>query len=529
MPDLKERLLPPKPASAANLRDPSYRPSASGRQPFQVVDVVGLKKRGQGLRSWIHVDASGNSQVIEVDKFTMMRRCDLPARDLRLLDPLFVYPSTILGREKAIVVNLEQIRCIITADEVLLLNSLDSYVFHYVAELQRRLTTAGVGEVWQSERNELSRRGNKSFDNMFGSVSPDYLPFEFRALEIALEAACTFLDSQMDKTSFTLGKEGALFQFCFLDVVEEEEVYIGWKRQLVLSSWSVGVTDVLFNCMLHPSTWLEGICHRKEVEMLRPQRQYASLFCFLATELEIEAYPLLDELTSKISTLNLERVRRLKSRLVALTRRVQKVRDEIEQLMDDDGDMAEMYLTEKKMRMESSFYGDQALMGYRSTDGVQSASAPVSPVSSPPESRKLEKSLSTARSRHESTRSSTESATESIAELEMLLEAYFVVIDSTLNKLTSLREYIDDTEDFINIQLDNVRNQLIQFELLLTTATFVVAIFGVVAGIFGMNFPIPLFDDEGAFKWVLVITGVAGIVIFCSFLWFFKYRRLMPL
>jgi magnesium transporter len=41
--------------------------------------------------------------------------------------------------------------------------------------------------------------------------------------------------------------------------------------------------------------------------------------------LEIEAYPLLDELTSKISTLNLERVRRLKSRLVALTRRVQKV------------------------------------------------------------------------------------------------------------------------------------------------------------------------------------------------------------
>ena len=41
--------------------------------------------------------------------------------------------------------------------------------------------------------------------------------------------------------------------------------------------------------------------------------------------MEIEAYPLLDELTSKISTLNLERVRRLKSRLVALTRKVQKV------------------------------------------------------------------------------------------------------------------------------------------------------------------------------------------------------------
>ena len=44
-----------------------------------------------------------------------------------------------------------------------------------------------------------------------------------------------------------------------------------------------------------------------------------------AVELETEAYPLLDELTSKISTLNLECARRLKSKLVALTRRVQKV------------------------------------------------------------------------------------------------------------------------------------------------------------------------------------------------------------
>ncbi|KAG2723259.1 hypothetical protein I3843_02G140300 [Carya illinoinensis] len=444
MADLKERLLPPKPHSAINLRDTAYRSSGSGRQPFQGMDVLGLKKRGQGLRSWIRVDTSGNSQVIEVDKFTMMRRCDLPARDLRLLDPLFVYPSTILGREKAIVVNLEQIRCIITADEVLLLNSLDSSVLHYVVELQRRLTTNAVGEVWQSDTTGLNRRGgSRNLDDVFGSPSsPDYLPFEFRALEVALEAACTFLDSQ-------------------------------------------------------------------------------------AAELEIEAYPLLDELTSKISTLNLERARRLKSRLVALTRRVQKVRDEIEQLMDDDGDMAEMYLTEKKRRMETSLYGDQSLMGYRSTDGA-SVSAPVSPVSSPPEVRRLEKSLSIARSRHESMRSS-ESATESIEELEMLLEAYFVVIDSTLNKLTSLKEYIDDTEDFINIQLDNVRNQLIQFELLLTTATFVVAIFGVVAGIFGMNFPIPLFDDTGAFKWVLIITGVTGVVIFSLFVWFFKYRRLMPL
>lgn len=41
--------------------------------------------------------------------------------------------------------------------------------------------------------------------------------------------------------------------------------------------------------------------------------------------LEEEAYPALDELTSHISTLNLERVRQIKNRLVALSGRVQKV------------------------------------------------------------------------------------------------------------------------------------------------------------------------------------------------------------
>jgi magnesium transporter len=76
---------------------------------------------------------------------------------------------------------------------------------------------------------------------------------------------------------------------------------------------------------------------------------------------------------------------------------------------------------------------------------------------------------------------------------------------------------------------DNVRNQLIQFELLLTTATFVVAIFGVVSGVFGMNFEVPLFSVPHAFEWTLAITGVCGAVVFCCFLWYFKKRRFFPL
>lgn len=42
-------------------------------------------------------------------------------------------------------------------------------------------------------------------------------------------------------------------------------------------------------------------------------------------------------------------------------------------------------------------------------------------------------------------------------------------------------------QDYINIELDNHRNQLIRLELLLTAATFSVALVGGVSGIFGMN------------------------------------------
>lgn len=48
----------------------------------------------------------------------------LQLRDLRLLDPQLAtsYPSAILARERALVVNLEYIKCIITRDSVLICN-----------------------------------------------------------------------------------------------------------------------------------------------------------------------------------------------------------------------------------------------------------------------------------------------------------------------------------------------------------------------------------------------------------------------
>ncbi|ANM70257.1 magnesium transporter 7 [Arabidopsis thaliana] len=303
--------------------------------------VTAKRKTSQLSRSWISIDATGQKTVLDVDKHVIMHRVQIHARDLRILDPNLFYPSAILGRERAIVLNLEHIKAIITAEEVLIRDSSDENVIPVLEEFQRRLP---VG----NEAHGVHGDGDLGEE--------DESPFEFRALEVALEAICSFLAAR-------------------------------------------------------------------------------------TTELEKFAYPALDELTLKISSRNLERVRKLKSAMTRLTARVQKVRDELEQLLDDDGDMADLYLTRKLVGASSSVSVSDEPIWY-----------PTSPTIGSMISRASRVSLVTVRGDDET----------DVEELEMLLEAYFMQIDSTLNKLTELREYIDDTEDYINIQLDNHRNQLIQ-------------------------------------------------------------------
>jgi len=66
-----------------------------------------LRKQTAVSRSWILLDHHGKATVLDADKHAIMRLVKIHARDLRILDPLLSYPSTILGRDKVIVLNLE--------------------------------------------------------------------------------------------------------------------------------------------------------------------------------------------------------------------------------------------------------------------------------------------------------------------------------------------------------------------------------------------------------------------------------------
>lgn len=400
------KLPPPPPRSPPPTLEITGSPSENRLVPKP-------KKKTGGARLWMRFDRFGKSELVEWEKNTIIRHAAIPARDLRILGPVFSHSSNILAREKAMVVNLEFIKAIVTAEEILLLDPLRQEVLPFVEQLRQQLPhktqpklLGGVGG------------GDESVPDGAEELP---LPFEFQVLEIALEVVCTYLDKNV-------------------------------------------------------------------------------------AELEKGAYPVLDALAKNVSTKNLEHVRSLKSNLTRLLARVQKVRDEIEHLLDDNEDMGQLYLTRKWLQNQQL----DAHLGATASNNLLNTSHSVRRINS--------------------TRSGsivTSSDDNDVEDLEMMLEAYFMQLDGTRNKILSVREYIDDTEDYVNIQLDNHRNELIQLQLTLTIASFAIAFETLVAGAFGMNIPCTLYTKDGIF-WPIVggMTAVS-ILLFLVVLAYAKWKKLL--
>ncbi|KAL6007642.1 hypothetical protein ACLOJK_033142 [Asimina triloba] len=309
-------------------------------------------------KAWLVISESGKSHMEEVGKQSIIRRTGLGPRDLRMLDPVLSHPSTLIGRKRAIVVNLEHIKAIVTATEALVLSSKDPQIAAFTKYLQRHLSnhyrsleqpaddetaespSPRIGKEISvesptiiAEMRGLSRAATLDVPKGAGA---EVLPFEFRVLEVSLHFACKWLESE-------------------------------------------------------------------------------------ASQLEKEAYPALEELTSKISTLKLEHVRKIKSRLAEISSSVQKVRDQLEHLLDDEMDMAEMYLTEKLLRQQLEDTSSVAELD--DGDALDF------------EDERYEDSKCKGKSGYESFCGSK----PNIVELEMLLEVYFTQIEGTLSKLSTVR------------------------------------------------------------------------------------------
>lgn len=75
-----------------------------------------------------------------------------------------------------------------------------------------------------------------------------------------------------------------------------------------------------------------------------------------------------------------------------------------------------------------------------------------------------------------------------------------------------MNDDVDDTEDCINIMLDDKQNQLLQMGVMLSTANMIINAGIVVVGLFGMNIQIDLFNAHYIKFWETTIGTVGGCV-----------------
>jgi magnesium transporter len=418
-------------------------------------------------RRWVAVNAAGEAVTVELSKMRVHHQLGVQLRDLRLLDPSLAtsYPSAILARERALVLNLEYIKAIVAMDRVYITNLEEPHTLAFIEELQRRLAapshammgaSPSAGSLAALASGPLPSGGfpggpptapalppgAAGVAGLHGLAAPYVeLPFELRALECALDVICGYLER-------------------------------------------------------------------------------------LNTDLEAAAHPALDALTQKISTSNLERVRRIKNRMVRLTTRVETLKELLEKLLDDDSDMRDVNLSAKEAEREELLH--------RHAARAASASASATPFDVPlragagADGGGLASPL-TPKSPASSVSSDSEDDTD-VAPVEMLLEPYFQQVDNTWNKLQTLSEYIDDTEDFINIELDSHRNQLIRLDLVLTSFATTMAFITAMTSLFAMNVRLTPSGQQAPYSWFLVISiGCACVAVlsFAAVMAYSRWKRLL--
>jgi hypothetical protein len=538
------------------------------------------------------------------------RAVRVPMRDLRMLEPSHSnsYSAAILCRERCMVVQVEQIRLLITAEEVYLQDGRNITVTKYLPELQRRLLmrklklmdSHGISNVYDSDTDKEDNGGSENDAKRGASVDarevvmseatpppppppptttttpektagsgPGYdsdssvrggklakgLGSRSQSLDdvqrVAATAATGKASSPLAPASAKpalqtgvgtppppLGAKKIQIQSAAPAALKVAAAAAGgggggdpWgpggggdnsvsatlrRLQSMNRNESARQEDLPFE-LIALEVALEIVCNDLEAEQVAAAA---------------EAKSSLESLRKKVSTVNLERVRRLKSRVTRMTGRVSKVREEIKRYLDDDSDMRDMYLTRKLLaELFANIPGNERQggatpMGGFNGAGFQAAMAGVGGVGGYYSPRfgggggepgrggraqiLRQPILSPIKDKGETTtdgdgdaKRDDDDATggggdgdtpkdhsdddvepeyypdlnddKDLQEVEDLLETYFANIDSTFAELQALDEYIDDTEDFVNIELDSQRNQLIKLELVLTTATLFVS------------------------------------------------------
>jgi len=180
----------------------------------------------------------------------------------------------------------------------------------------------------------------------------------------------------------------------------------------------------------------------------------------------------LDDLPTRLTSRQLEELRSFKQRLSQFSARSTEVQGVLQEILEGDENMSNMYLTEKKKYPRHK----------------------RSPVE------------------HD--------------EIENLSESYLQIVDHLTNRAELLDNAIDDTEDLVTIRLDTIRNKILFVELTINIVALSFSAGGLVAGIFGMNMGIPIFKEENSSQiYFVVCVFLILFSIILLYSWLFNWCK----
>lgn len=442
---LGERSTPPA-------GSPALRPGAGGGLPPErsIKPVRSMKRTGTGLArarrlTWICIDDEGKRTYMQADKRALITnaKLNIPIRDMRLLDfNLVQADSTILVRDNAIIASLEHARMIITADKAYLPRE----------GVEHNPLAARFVDVLEEAVLEWVRQRREFIWHLEEEMGMGSVPEGRKVPRSDAPATETDETSSMGTSGMRLETQPLPFELVVLEAALKE----------IIASITLQTKE------------LEGV-----------------------------ALPALDVLTKSVSSANLERVRKVKTRLQRLTLRCEAVRDELQRFLQDDEDMGRMCLSRRKEAEEemaraassgdvdgpaghevtphfhpgslvrrninlarhSMGLGDTGEAGGHDTTptmpgnlvrrsmnlarhsiGFGGANSPPRAVSALPSREAFANAMGPSAAALEE-----EADAEAQQEVENLLESYYMQVDSMYDKLVSVGEYIKDTEEYINI------------------------------------------------------------------------------
>lgn len=204
----------------------------------------------------------------------------------------------------------------------------------------------------------------------------------------------------------------------------------------------------------------------------------------------------LDELDDDVDREKLRTLLQVSRKLNAFLSRAKAVKGAVVEVLENEEDMQLMYLS----------------------------TAPPAPATTSAPAPATTSSTTSATSASETRASDPEPGSGGLDQLELLLESFDKQVEEVVAETTQLSSDISNTQEVVELILDNNRNKLLALDLKTSIVTMGVSVGTLWAGLFGMNLRSHLEEMDGAFS---VISGVAfGAVILTAGIGLRRLERL---